>query len=185
MNRLQGIWRWAAVAAVALAGLAIVGSLMLQPAQARSGLDQARGRWNLRPFNAYRLQLAHETQRGSCEQEIVTRNERSGEGLRNTCGQPATWTVTRLFNWIAELERTPARCFPGPAFCACRGTTRTRVTYDPVLGYPREIIYEWHKQPNLIEAAYWRSLFDQSFPGCDKDGTGGPVVVRIALTPEP
>lgn len=181
MSKRQRRVLWATAGGV----VALVAALLLWPAQAGSGLDEARARWNGRPFQAYRIALTQETRRGSCDQEIVADDERAGRGLSNTCGQPATWTVTRLFNWIAELERSPNECFPDPNMCACQARTYTSVAYDPALGYPTEIVYEWRKQPNLGRAAYWRSLFDQSFPGCNKDGTGGPVVVRIALTPEP
>lgn len=181
MSKRQRRVLWATAGGV----VALVAALLLWPAQAGSGLDEARARWNSRPFQTYQLTLSQETSRGDCAQEIAVANERVGQALSNTCGQPATWTVTRLFNWIAELESTPAQCFPGPTMCACRGSTSTRVSYDPALGYPREIVYEWRKRPNLGRAAYWRSLFDQSFPGCDKDGTGGPVVVRVGLNPQP
>jgi len=184
MGRLRSRLPWV-VGAVAVALVAAAALLLLQPAQSSSQLDAARERWETRPFANYRLKLVRETNRGSCEQEVRAADERAGEGLRNNCGQPATWTVTRLFNWIAELERTPARCFPGPARCACLATARTEVRYDPALGFPAEIHYEWRKGPNLIGGAYWRSLLDQSFSGCNKAETGGPVLVRVSLTPEP
>ncbi|MFV9504884.1 MAG: hypothetical protein AB4911_10015 [Oscillochloridaceae bacterium umkhey_bin13] len=86
---------------------------------------------------------------------------------------------------IAELEHTQVRCYPTEAMCACRTTLRTSVHYNPEQGFPREVIYEWRKWPNLLSPDYYRSRFDQSFPGCDKDGVGGQVIFAIALTNQP
>lgn len=157
--------------------------LALRPAQARSGLAEARTRWEANGPAAYRLRLVQQTRLSVCDQEMLAQDGKA-TALRNTCGQPATWTVPRLFNWIAELEQDPDQCYPDPKMCACRGRTSTTVRYDERLGYPVEVVYEWRKQPNLANIAYWRSLFDQSFPGCDKDGRGGQVLVSISLTEE-
>jgi hypothetical protein len=165
--------------ALALLGLA----LALRPAQANSGLAEARQRWEAAGPDAYRLRLTQQTKAGACDQEMVTQDGRA-TAVRNSCGQPATWTVPRLFNWIAELEQDPTQCYPDTKMCACRGSTSTSVRYDEALGYPAEIVYEWRKQPNLGHPAYWRSLLDRSFPGCNRDGRGGPVVVSISLIEE-
>lgn len=166
-----------------LAGLGLFAALRL-PAAARSGLAEARRLWAANGMNTYRLRITQETRMGRCEQEIVTRDGRA-ETLSNTCGMPASWTVPRLFSWIEELERDTANCYPDPSMCACRSAMTTAVHYDETMGYPREVVYEWHKQPNLPNPAYWRSLLDRSFPGCDKDGRGGPVIFAISLTEEP
>jgi hypothetical protein len=177
--------RWLVISGIVVAGiLALAGlTLALRPARAQSGLAEARVRWEAAGPGAYRLRLTQQTNRGACDQEMLTRDG-SAEAVRNTCGQPANWTVPRLFNWIEELENDPVQCFPDTKMCACQGATTTSVRYDTQLGYPLEIVYEWRKRPNFGNPAYWRSLFDQSFPGCDKDGRGGPVVVGVSLVPE-
>jgi len=169
-------------AALVLSALGLV--LLLRPAQARSGLEQARARWAAGGPASYRLRLTQNTNRGACDQEMLTQVGQATP-LRNSCGQPANWTVPRLFNWIAELERNQSSCYPDPSMCACRGSTTTTVRYDATLGFPREIVYEWRKQPNPTNVDYWRSLFDRSFPGCNRDGRGGPVMVSVTLTEEP
>jgi hypothetical protein len=172
------------IVVVTLALTLAVAALLLRPAQARSGLAEARSRWSAAGPASYRLRLTQQTNAGACDQEVVVRGERA-EAVRNSCGQPATWTAPRLFNWIAELESDPVQCYPDTTMCACRGSTSTSVRYDEALGFPREIVYEWRKLPNLTHPAYYRSLLDRSFPGCDHDGRGGPVVVSITLAEEP
>lgn len=174
---------------IALGALALVLSLLAlaalrEPASAGSGLAEARRLWAANGIERYRLHLSQETRLGRCEQEMVTTGGRATP-LSNTCGMPATWTVPRLFSWIEELAREQANCYPDTSMCACRGAVSTAVQYDQTMGYPREVVYEWHKRPNLLNAAYYRSLLDRSFPGCDKDGRGGPVVFTVTLTAEP
>jgi Family of unknown function (DUF6174) len=166
-----------------LLGLASA-AVLLRPAQARSGLAEAQARWEAGGPASYRLRLTQQTNLGACDQEMLAEAGKATP-VRNSCGQPATWTVPRLFGWIAELERDPTQCYPDTQMCACKGNTSTTVRYDERLGFPREIVYEWRKQPNLTNIAYWRSLFDQSFPGCNRDGRGGPVVVNVTLIEEP
>jgi hypothetical protein len=181
MRRRRWLIIGGVLAAVALALLGL--TFALRPARAESRLAAAITRWEAAGPAAYRLRLTQETRRGSCDQEMVTQGG-SATPVRNTCGQPANWTVPRLFSWIAELEHDPVQCYPDRQMCACKGSTTTAVRYDEQRGYPVEIVYEWRKQPNLTNPAYWRSLFDQSFPGCNKDGRGGQVVVRVTLSDE-
>jgi hypothetical protein len=155
------------------------------PVVARNGLALARERWEMRQFADYRLQIQQQTSTRICEQELIARGERAAETIRNSCGQPPTWTVSRLFNWIDELERAPVRCYPGPARCICQATARVQVIYDEELGYPQAIAYEWRRRPNYIQPAYWQSLRDRSFPGCENIEAGGALLVRVNLEPEP
>lgn len=161
---------------------------MRRPVTAQSGVEAARALWATRPFDSYNLALTQQSRASSCDQIILTAGEQAVQALRNTCGQPPTWTVTRLLNWIVELERTPSRCYPGPNSCACQATATTMVTYDSALGFPRQIVYEWRSRPNLVNPAYWRLLFDKTFPGCSNiqaSGTGGTLVVNVSLDPTP
>lgn len=187
--RRQSI-RWALAAGIAVMALSCAGVALLRgpEAAANESVDAARARWESRGFDAYTLTLRQETRDGICDQQIETRGEQAVRATRNSCGQPPSWTVTRLLNWIVELERSPSVCYPSPGNCACQVTARTNVSYDGVLGYPRTIVYEWRSQPNLVNPAYWRMLTDRTFPGCSNiqgSGTGGTLVVNIGLEPEP
>lgn len=173
---------------IGLLVLLVLGSgtaLLYNTVAARSGLANARARWETRQFAEYRLLIQQQTSTRLCEQELIAHGELDTEAIRNSCGQPPTWTVTRLFNWIGELERSPVRCYPGPALCICQATARVQVSYDEALGYPRAINYEWRRRPNYIQPAYWRSLGDQSFPGCENIEAGGELLMRVGLEPEP
>ncbi|HMQ31209.1 MAG TPA: DUF6174 domain-containing protein [Chloroflexaceae bacterium] len=176
--------RWLVVAALAL--LLSLGALaaLRQPASAGSGLAEARRLWAANGLDSYRLRVTQQTPLGTCEQEMLTAGT-TVTPVSNTCGMPATWTVPRLFSWIAELDREQVNCYPDPSMCACRGAMATSVQYDQATGYPREVVYEWRKRPNLTNVAYYRSLLDRSFPGCNRDGRGGPVIYTVSLTAEP
>jgi hypothetical protein len=187
LNR-RGV-RWLLAGGIAALLVSCVGLAMLRsPAVAHESVDAARARWAARGFDAYTLNVRQETRVGICDQQIETRGEKAVGALRNSCGQPPSWTVTRLLNWIVELERTPSHCYPSPNSCACQITATTMVTYDSQLGYPRTISYEWRSRPNLMNPDYWRILTDKTFPGCSNiqgSGTGGTMVVNVGLTPEP
>jgi hypothetical protein len=175
-------WRWVAgVGALALALSLVALAALREPAAASSSLAEARRLWAANGVASYTLSVSQQTRLATCDQQMATQDERATP-IANTCGMPATWTVPRLFNWIEELERTEANCYPDPSMCACRGTISTLVRYDETMGYPVEVVYEWRKRPNLLNAAYYRSLLDRSFPGCDKDGRGGPVIYIVSLT---
>lgn len=180
----HGRWRWVSVAALALL-LGLGAFLFLRgSAQAGSGLADARRLWAANGLERYRLSLTQQTSNGSCVQEMVTTSDGTVP-ISNSCGMPASWSVPRLFSWIEELEREEANCYPDARMCACRGAIATTVRYDPTTGYPQEVVYEWRKRPNLLNTAYYRSLLDRSFPGCNRDGRGGPVVYTVSLTAEP
>ncbi len=179
--------RWAITAVAVVMAASIAGLAMLHgQAAAHELVEAARARWAARGFDAYTLTLRQETRVGVCEQQIETQGERATRAARNSCGQPPNWTVTRLLNWIVELERTPSRCYPSLGSCACQVTANTVVSYDAELGYPRTIVYEWRSRPNLVNPAYWRMLTDRTFPGCSNiqgSGPGGTLVMNVGLTP--
>jgi hypothetical protein len=177
-------WWWAmAVGALALLLLAVF-VMLRQPVAAQPSLVEARRLWMLQTPARYQLTLTQQTSRGICKQAILVDGESAVE-LSNDCSDPTLWTVPRLFSWIAELERDQTRCYPSTTMCACYGVSTTVVRYDAARGFPQEVQYEWYKRPNLVSGAYYRSLFDRSFPGCNKDGTGGPVQYTIELSDAP
>lgn len=181
--------RWLLASGITALLVSCVGLLLLRDsAVAQDSVELAKTRWAARNFDAYTLMLRQETRNKICDQQIEARGEQVVLAVHNSCGQPPTWTVTRLLNWIVELEREPSRCYPSTADCACQVMMNTHVTYDSQLGYPRQIIYEWHSQPNLLNPSYWRMLTDKTFPGCSNiqgSGPGGTLVVNVGLTPEP
>lgn len=172
-------------AALVLALIVVALALRNEPVAVDSALAEARARWAGRAFSDYQITLLRNTNGVICQQEIEAQDEQVTRVISNACGQPATWTVSRLHDWIGQLEQTPSRCFPGPGFCACQAAPRTVVNYHPELGYPTEILYEWSMGPNWANADYWRSLLDQAFPGCSRQGFGGPLVVNVRLAPGP
>lgn len=181
----QGRWhRASAIGALLLVlGLGALVALR-QPVAATLTLAEARRLWLAQAPPRYTLTITQQTAAGACEQEFQI-DGTTAVAVHDDCRQPVRWTVPRLFNWIAELERERTRCYPDPTMCACRGTIATSVRYDAEQGYPRAIVYEWRKRPNLTSLAYYRSLFDRSFPGCNRDGTGGAVVYAIGLAAQP
>lgn len=183
MARVRRRWLIAGV----LALLVLLSALVLLRGQvgAASRVDEARSTWAAQGIAGYRLALTRNSSGTICQQEIEARDEQVARIVSNNCGQPASWTVTRLLDWVAELERTPSRCFPGRSFCPCQAFPRTSVRYDTQLGYPAEIQYEWAMGPNWSNPDYWRSLTDRSFAGCNRQGFGGPLLVNVRLSPEP
>lgn len=186
--RRKGV-RWLLAGIIATLLISCTGlAMMRSSADAHDSVELARTRWAARGFDAYTLTLHQETRTGICDQQIETQGEQATRAVRNSCGQLPNWTVTRLLNWIVELERTPSRCYPSPGSCACQVTANTTVSYDSELGYPRQIIYEWRSQANPMNPAYWRMLTDKTFPGCSNiqgSGPGGTLVMNVGLTPQP
>lgn len=180
MPMKKGRWRLALATGAPALLLLVALVLLRQPVAAQASLSEARRLWMLQAPARYQLTIAQQTSRGLCTQEIMVDGERAIE-LSNDCGTPTVWTVPRLFSWIAELEREQTRCYPSATVCACQGVSTTLMRYDVARGFPQEVQYDWRKRPNLISGDYYRSLLDRSFPGCNKDGTGGSVIYTIEL----
>jgi hypothetical protein len=160
--------------------------LMNRPAQQDSGLAQAQALWLARPFTDYQLAVVEKTQRSICLQDVEVQDEQVHQVSLNRCTHPTTWTVNRLFDWIAQLEQSTSNCFPGPGICACRTTKTTQITYDAQFGYPQSIVYEWQMQPNWTHPDYWRHVWwDKRVPSCSRNGFGGTQTVTVSLTPLP
>lgn len=185
MTRLkQSRWRVTLSIGALLLLLLAIFTLLRQPVAAQTSLAEARRIWMLQAPERYQLTIVQQTVRGGCEYEALVDGEQA-VALANDCGNPTLWTVPRLFRWIAELEREQTRCYPSDSMCACYGVSTTNVHYDAERGFPQAVAYEWRKRPNLASADFYRSLLDQSFPGCFKDGTGGPVLYTIRLSDVP
>jgi hypothetical protein len=112
-------------------------------------LEQARARWEARPFSGYRLLIQAQPYGAStCEQAFEVDEPAQTKTLSDTCpddsrasflmkslGSPRT--VPDLFDYIkAEIGRVGACAVDG---CACTGATTIDVVYDTDLGYPKRM----------------------------------------------
>ncbi len=160
-----------------------------------AGMSEARGAqmraeqiWYAQPLDHYRLVIQHRTRTGTCEQDLEIRDDRVQTVYLNQCAQPPSWTVTRLFEWVKQLGRTASLCYPSSMQCTCRVSTFTQVMFDPQMGYPRHIRYEWTLRPNWENLHYWQSLvFNSDRVDCARRTRGGGAVelTVVSLTSLP
>lgn len=180
--------RWLALAAalLVLLGAAAAVALPREPARADPELAQAERRWQARPFDGYRMIVQEQIGPRVCQQDVRVVGEEIAEVLQNSCGRPPSWTTTRLFRWIGQLETAESSCFPSASFCACRVQERTRAVYDPQLGYPRSVEYTWTLEPNVRSVDYWRYTWQMStLSSCAQDGREPIQVSVVSLMPMP
>jgi hypothetical protein len=114
---------------------------------------------------------------GVCEQDLEIRNDRVQTVYQNQCAQPPIWTVPRLFSWVRQLGQPAGLCYPSSLQCTCRVSTHLQVLFDPQLGYPRQVLYEWGLRPNWESLDYWQSLvLGTDRADCARRTRGGGVV---------
>jgi len=143
----------------------------------RQELARAEQQWSARLAPSYRIVIQQQTRAGVCEQDLEVRDERVRTVYRNQCNQPPIWTVSRLFGWVEQLERPASVCYPSAGQCTCRVSARARVTFDPQLGYPRHISYEWGLRPHWENPHYWQALLlDDDLARCANRARGGGTV---------
>lgn len=120
---------------------------------AQQELARAQSRWAAREFKRYRMVV--ETDNGfseGCRQEIEIENEKVINVFQD-CKKPGsfvaqpTLTITDLFN---QLEKHISKTECGPNGCSCDGVISADVSYDPQLGYPRQIELKL-KRLNFVE----------------------------------
>lgn len=158
-----------------------------RPAQ-REELARARQQWNAQLLNDYRIVIQHQTRTGVCEQDLEVRDGQIHTVHRNQCNQPPNWTVSRLFDWVAQLEQPASICYPSTNQCTCRVSSIVRVSFDPQLGYPKHVRYDWGLRPYWENVQYWQSfLFDDDLTNCANRARGGGTVelsvVSLTLPP--
>jgi hypothetical protein len=163
---------WPAVQAAAIAGRQ----------RSRLGeLEQARARWETRPFSSYHLTIQFYPRDGSvCEQAFEVNEPAQAKILGNTCASSLTVdnimnflgsriSIPGLFDYIeAEIGRV-REC--GPNGCACDGARTIDAVYDSELGYPKR-----------IEIRFQRDWTTQRLQlGCSTIGwfTPGPATVTV------
>jgi hypothetical protein len=120
---------------------------------AQQELAKAQSRWAARDFKRYRMVV--ETDNGfsePCRQEVEIENEKVINVVQD-CKKPGsfveqpTQTITDLFN---ELEKYSSKTECGPNGCSCDGVISADASYDPQLGYPRQIELKL-KRLNVVE----------------------------------
>ena len=104
--------------------------------------------WYAQSHHHYRIVIRQRTRTGVCEQDLEIRNDRVQTVYQNQCAQPPIWTVPRLFSWVKQLGQPAGLCYPSSLQCTCRVSTHLQVLFDPQLGYPRQVLYEWGLRPN-------------------------------------
>lgn len=149
---MKPLWRSVMIGtALLISGLVAVG--VAPQLFAQQELAKAQSRWENRDFKRYRMVV--ETDSGfsePCRQEVEIENEKV-INVFHDCKKPGsfveqpTQTITNLF---IELEKYSSKTECGPNGCACDGVISADVSYDPQLGYPRQIELKL-KRLNLVE----------------------------------
>ncbi len=149
---MKSLWRSVIIStALLISGILAVG--VAPNLLARQELATAQSRWAARDFKRYRMVV--ETDNGFselCRQEVEIENEKVINVVQD-CKKPGsfveqpTHTITDLF---IELEKYTSKTECGPNGCSCDGVISADVSYDPQLGYPRQIELKL-KRLNLVE----------------------------------
>ena len=121
-------------------------------------LEQARARWDARPFSSYRLVLQFHLRDGSvCDKTFEVDELAQTKPLSDTCAGVSEFgsdfslmsflgsrtSVAGLFDYIeAEIGRLGACGLDG---CACDGARTIDTAYDADLGYPKRIVTRFEK----------------------------------------
>lgn len=150
---------------------------------------EAARKWEARGFDGYRLVIRERSAGGSCEQEMEVRGERVVRMLRSTCARSTRWTITLLFQRLAQAQDRSARCAgAGLGYdCPCLSYTEVQASYDPQLGYPRLVGTNPSWRENWAHADYWRFLWrNNARPECAGGGDDFMRLVYVtSLTPTP
>lgn len=152
---MKPLWR-SVIITTALLISAIIAVGVAPNLLAQQELAKAQSRWAARDFKRYRMVV--ETGDGfsePCRQEVEIENEKVINVVQDckkpgSFLEPPTLTITDLFN---ELEKYSSKTECGPNGCACDGVISADSSYDPQLGYPRQIEVKL-KPLNFVEL--WR-----------------------------
>lgn len=188
---MKPLWR-SVMTGTALLISGIVAVVVVPHSLAQQVLAKAQSRWENRDFQRYRLVV--ETDNGFsqvCRQEVEIENEKVINVVQD-CQKPGSFveqptrTITDLFN---ELEKYTSKTECGPNGCSCDGVISADVSYDPQLGYPREIelklkrlnwVEQWMHPQGRREAI---SMLQGG--GCTLIGFVGRKFKVVSLTPSP
>ncbi|HEX9369940.1 MAG TPA: hypothetical protein VF897_03010, partial [Roseiflexaceae bacterium] len=79
--------------------------------------------------------------------------------------------------------------YPSPVACVCHMNYTARASFDPRLGYPRTITYQWALATNWAYRGHWeRLLRNHELPDCERvtRRAGGHITVTVvSLSPLP
>jgi hypothetical protein len=107
--------------------------------------------------------------------------------LYNHCGRLPSWTVSNLFTWVEQTDRTTTRCYPSAVTCVCYLVYGLRADYDSRLGYPQRVTYAWHLRLNWSYLGHWERLWRTGeLPACanvSRFAEGYITLSVLALTP--
>jgi Family of unknown function (DUF6174) len=168
---------------LALALLLGAGGLGWRLGGARIELEQARQRWEARPFRNYRIEV--EQRLGtSCRYAVEVRDERITSVTYNSCSQLIWWRdlpVLPMGALFTRLATAAGTC--GPDGCRCDGVVLLAADYDPALGYPRTAQLRAEPTMRWLHPAYWRELASPPRP-CSRSYVELDLKV-VSLTPLP
>ncbi|HEY9612477.1 DUF6174 domain-containing protein [Allocoleopsis sp.] len=188
---MKPLWRSVIIStALLISGIVAVG--VAPNLLAQQELAKAQSRWAERDFKRYRMVV--ETDSGFsqvCRQDVEIENEKVINVFQD-CKKPGSFveqptvTITDLFN---ELEKYTAKTECGPNGCSCDGVISADVSYDPQLGYPRQIELKL-KQFNFVEQwmhpqARRGAIAKLQGGGCTLIGFVGHKIKVLFLTPSP
>jgi hypothetical protein len=148
-----------------------------------SSYDEALRLWQARPLSHYLLRTYEVVGGHPCGQIVEVRDEALVRIISDTCQHPTLWTVSWLFNYAGKAHMAVERCarLALGAGCVCRDAVDLQVAYDPILGYPREIITRQTWQAAWQRPSYWMYVARHGkLPDCTPPfiDPGRQVVVR-------
>ncbi|HEY3230636.1 MAG TPA: hypothetical protein VGJ87_15535, partial [Roseiflexaceae bacterium] len=152
--RFSGCKALLAVIALGVAGCGLIGMLIDRPSSG-TRLAEAKARWVARPFSEYRLVIQEQTRGGTCDQDVQIQDEQIQRVFQNGCVRLPSWTISNLFTWAEQLADYKIRCYPTDVTCVCHAIYTKHAVFDPHLGYPQSVIYEWQLQPNWAYLNHW------------------------------
>lgn len=188
---MKPLWRSVIITtALLISGIVAVGVAPQLLAQQK--LAKAQSRWAARDFKRYRMVV--ETDNGFsevCRQEVEIENEKVINVVQDckksgSFVEQPTQTITDLFN---ELEKYSSKTECGPNGCSCDGVISADTSYDPQLGYPRQIELKL-KRLNFVEQ--WmhpqrrrEAIAKLRGGSCTLIGFVGRKFKVVSLTPSP
>ena len=188
---MKPLWRSVMIGtALLISGIVAVG--VAPQLLAQQELAKAQSRWAGRDFNRYRMIV--ETDNGfaePCRQEVEIENEKVINVVQD-CKKPGSFveqptvTITDLFN---ELAKYTSKTECGPNGCSCDGVISADVSYEPQLGYPRQIELKL-KRLNFVEQWMHPQRRQEAIAklrggSCTLIGFVGRKFKVVSLTPSP
>jgi hypothetical protein len=162
---------------------------MSTPLAQAHALNQARQRWDTRPFERYHISVAQDTNTllpMNMSGDYIVHSE-DLDVRRNGVHQRS---ISSFFAWISKYPRTiDFRCGGLNFECTRAISYRMDVVYDAELGYPRQIHFSQTRHPDWSNPDFWRWLLQSGeWRRCTNllcSTTRSTTVEIEALTPHP